>query len=146
MDMFTRKSKNPSCSQPSLTKPPPPHSPPRQQPKTKATFDDDFDSDSSSDLVPLSSLISRSSTSPGKRQQESLPPNRNSTPSPVPARKKKLLIPRASAVGFFKEVEVDAEERDELIARETATLQRKGVRANVVRVSDVGFIDLTQDD
>ncbi|KAH7173736.1 uncharacterized protein B0J16DRAFT_311791 [Fusarium flagelliforme] len=146
MDMFTRKSKNASCSQPSLTKPPPPHSPPRQQPKTKAAFDDDFDSDSSSDLVPLSSLISRSSTSPGKRQQESLPPNRNSTPSPVPARKKKLLIPRASAVGFFKEVEVDAEERDELIARETATLQRKGVRANVVRVSDVGFIDLTQDD
>ncbi|KAJ4002992.1 hypothetical protein NW752_007855 [Fusarium irregulare] len=145
MDMFTRKFKNPSYSQPSLTKPAPQPSPPRRQPKTKATFDDDFDSDSS-DLVPLSSLVSRASASPGKRQQESPPPNRNSTPSPVPARKKKLLIPRASAVGFFKEVEVDAEERDELIARETATLQRKGIRANVVRVSDVGFIDLTQDD
>jgi Holliday junction resolvase YEN1 len=143
MDMFTRKSKNPSASQQSLTKPPP--SPPRRQPKAQSTFDDDLDSDSSSDLVPLSSLVSRASASP-KRQQESLPPSRNSTPSPAPARKKKLLIPRASAVGFFKEVEVDAEERDELMARETATLRRKGVRANVVRVSDVGFIDLTQDD
>jgi Holliday junction resolvase YEN1 len=143
MDMFTRKSKNPSTSQQSLTKPPP--SLPRRQPKAQSTFDDDLDSDSSSDLVPLSSLVSRASASP-KRQQESLPPSRNSTPSPAPARKKKLLIPRASAVGFFKEVEVDAEERDELMARETATLRRKGVRANVVRVSDVGFIDLTQDD
>lgn len=143
MDMFTRKSKIPSASQPSLTKPPP--SPPRRS-KSQPNFDDDFDSDSSSDLVPLSSLVSRASASPNKRQQESPPPNRNSTPSPAPARKKKLLVPRASAVGFFKEVEVDAEERDELMARETATLQRKGVKAKVVRVSDVGFIDLTQDD
>ncbi|XEV01908.1 hypothetical protein FSHL1_007195 [Fusarium sambucinum] len=145
LDMFTRTSKIPSTSQQSLTKPPPPPSPPRRQPKSKQIIDDDFDSDSSSDLVPLSSLVSRTSASP-KRQQEPLPPSRNSTPSPAPARKKKLLIPRASAVGFFKEVEVDAEERDELVARETATLRRKGVRANVVRVSDVGFIDLTQDD
>ncbi|KAG8673541.1 hypothetical protein FPOAC2_06987 [Fusarium poae] len=143
LDMFAKKSKIPSFSQQSLTKPPP--SPPRRQPKSQQTLDDDFDSDSSSDLVPLSSLVSRASASP-KRQQEPLPPSRNSTPSPAPARKKKLLIPRASAVGFFKEVEVDAEERDELVARETATLRRKGVRANVVRVSDVGFIDLTQDD
>jgi Holliday junction resolvase YEN1 len=143
MDMFTKKSKTPSASQPALTKIP--SSPPRRKHKSQPTLDDDFDSDSSSGLAPLSSLVSRASASP-KRQQESLPPSRNSTPSPAPARKKKLLIPRASAVGYFKEVEVDAEERDELVARETATLRRKGVRANVVRVSDVGFIDLTQDD
>ncbi|CAG1963625.1 unnamed protein product [Fusarium graminearum] len=143
LDMFTRKPKIPSASQHSLTKPPP--SPPRRQPKSQQILDDDFDSDSSSDLVPLSSLVSRASASP-KRHQEPPPSSRNSTPSPAPARKKKLLVPRASAVGFFKEVEVDAEERDELMARETATLRRKGVRANVVRVSDVGFIDLTQDD
>ncbi|RGP76063.1 DNA repair endonuclease rad2 [Fusarium longipes] len=143
IDMFARTSKIPSAFQPPLTKPP--SVPPKRQPKSQPTFDDDFDSDSSSDLVPLSSLVSRASVSP-KRQQESLPSSLNLTPSPIPARKKKLLIPRASAVGFFKEVEVDAEERDELMARETATLRRKGVRANVVRVSDVGFIDLTQDD
>ncbi|QPC71755.1 hypothetical protein HYE68_002507 [Fusarium pseudograminearum] len=143
LDMFTTKSKIPSASQHSLTKPPP--SPPIRQPKSQQILDDGFDSDSSSDLVPLSSLVSRASASP-KRQQEPPPPSRNSTPSPAPARKKKLLVPRASAVGFFKEVEVDAEERDELMARETATLRRKGVRANVVRVSDIGFIDLTQDD
>jgi Holliday junction resolvase YEN1 len=52
----------------------------------------------------------------------------------------------ASAVGFFEEVEVEAEKRDELVARETAALERRGVRAKIIRVSDIGFIDLTQDD
>ncbi|KAM0336355.1 hypothetical protein ACHAPQ_004210 [Fusarium lateritium] len=144
MDMFTRKSKNPSSSLSSLTKPPP--SPPKQQRKPKATYNDDFDSDSSSDLAPLSSIITGVPASPNKRLQRSAPPNRSTTPSPAPARKKKLLIPMASAVGFFKEVEVEAEKRDELVARETAALERKGVRANIIRVSDIGFIDLTQDD
>jgi Holliday junction resolvase YEN1 len=144
MDMFTKKSRNPSSSLPSLTKPPP--SPPKQQRKPQAPFDDDFDSDSSSDLAPLSSLVTGAPVSPNKRPQRSAPPNRNTTPSPAPARKKKLLIPMASAVGFFEEVEVEAEKRDELVARETAALERRGVRANIIRVSDIGFIDLTQDD
>ncbi|KAF4971717.1 hypothetical protein FSARC_1516 [Fusarium sarcochroum] len=144
MDMFTKRSKAPIASQPSLAKPA--ALPPKQQPKPQTTFDEDFDSDSSSDLLPLSNLLSRSPKSPNKRNQRPLPPNRSTSPSPAPSRKKKLLIPRASAVGFFKEVEVDAEERDERLARETAALERRGVRANVVRVSDIGFIDLTQDD
>ncbi|KAM0554754.1 hypothetical protein ACHAPJ_006826 [Fusarium lateritium] len=144
MDMFAKRSKAPSSSQPSLAKPA--ALLPKQQPKSQTTFDEDFDSDSSSDLVPLSTLLSRSPKSPNKRNQRSLPPNRSTSPSPAPSRKKKLLIPRASAVGFFKEVEVDAEERDERLARETAALERQGVRGNVVRVSEIGFIDLTQDD
>jgi Holliday junction resolvase YEN1 len=144
MDMFTKKSKNLSSSLPSLTKSPP--LPPKQQREPQATFDDDFDSDSSSDLVPLSSLITGAPVSPNKRLQRSAPPNRSTTPSPAPARKKKLLIPIASAMGFFEEVEVEAEKRDELVARETAALERRGVRANIIRVSDIGFIDLTQDD
>ncbi|KAG5662185.1 hypothetical protein KAF25_004424 [Fusarium avenaceum] len=144
MDMFTKKSKNTSSSLPPLTKHPP--SPPKHQGRPQATFDDDFDSDSSSGLAPLSSLITDAPVSPNKRLQRSAPPNRSTTPSPAPARKKKLLIPMASAVGFFEEVEVEAEKRDELVARETAALERRGVRAKIIRVSDIGFIDLTQDD
>ncbi|EXA37401.1 hypothetical protein FOVG_11628 [Fusarium oxysporum f. sp. pisi HDV247] len=145
MDMFTKKSKNTSSSQTSVSKSLLPASK-QHQPKSQPRFDDDFDSDSSTDLAPLSSLISRSSASPNKRQQSSLLLDRNATPSPTPARKKKLLIPKASAVGFYEEVEVDAEERDELMARETAALERRGVQAKIFRTSEVGFIDLTQDD
>ncbi|KAM0352933.1 hypothetical protein ACHAPU_001817 [Fusarium lateritium] len=144
IDMFARKSKAPSSSQASLTKPPPP--PPKQQQKPPPEFDDGFESDSSSGLAPLSSLITGLPTSPNKRLQRSAPPDRSDSPGSAPVRKKKLLIPMASATGFFKEVEVEAEERDELVARETAALERKGIRAKIVRVSDIGFIDLTQDD
>ncbi|KAF5667631.1 DNA repair endonuclease rad2 [Fusarium heterosporum] len=144
IDMFARKFKAPSSSQASLTKPPPP--PLKQQQKPQPEFDDDFDSDSSSDLAPLSSLISGLPASPSKRLQRSAPPDRSDSPGSAPMRKKKLLIPMASATGFFKEVEVEAEKRDELVARETAALERKGVQAKIVRVSDIGFIDLTQDD
>ncbi|KAF5024985.1 hypothetical protein F66182_2936 [Fusarium sp. NRRL 66182] len=143
MDMFTKKSKIPTPTQPLIE---PASLSLKRPPKTKQIFDDAFDSDSSSDLVPLSTLLSHPSTSLNKEHQETLTTNRSASPSAAPARKKKLLIPRASAVGFFKEIEVDAEERDELLARETAALERRGVRANVLRVSDVGYIDLTQDD
>ncbi|KAF4451373.1 hypothetical protein F53441_5639 [Fusarium austroafricanum] len=143
MDMFTKKSKNPASSQPPTAKPPPN---PMPQQKPQPVFDDGFDSDSSSDLVPLSSLISRPPVSPNKRQQPSLPADRNTSPSPAPARKKKLLIPRVGTGSFFEEVEVDVEERDELVARETAALESRGVRANIFRVSDISFIDLTEDD
>ncbi|KAM5348653.1 hypothetical protein ACJ41O_008477 [Fusarium nematophilum] len=145
MDKFTTKSSIPSSSQSSLPQPAPTH--PSRQPlssKPVAAFDD-FDSDSSFDLVPLSSLIS-GPTSPSKRHQRSLPKNRSTSPGPAPVRKKKLLVPRASAVGFFKEVEVDADKRDERLARETAALERRGIKGAVMRVSDIGFIDLTQED
>ncbi|RSL64224.1 hypothetical protein CEP51_013187 [Fusarium floridanum] len=147
MDMFTQRSNtNTSNSQPSPPKLPPPRSKPSARSKDVDPFDDDpFDSDSD-DLVPLSELISRSPTSPTKRHQPSIPRERDTSPSPAPARKKKLLIPRASDVGFFKEVEVDADERDERLAKETAALNRRGIKASVVRVSDIGFIDLTQED
>lgn len=105
-----------------------------------------IDSDSDDDLLPLSSLLSTTHpTSPSKRRQNTpLATTRSSSPSP--ARKKKLLIPRTSAVGFFKEVEVDAKERDELLEKEAAILQRKTGRSGVTRWSDVTFVDLTGDD
>ncbi|KAJ4200461.1 hypothetical protein NW767_007526 [Fusarium falciforme] len=147
MDMFTKRSNTDiSNSQPSPPKLPPPRSKPSVRSKDVDPFDDDpFDSDSDG-LVPLSELISRSPTSPTKRHQPPILRERDASPSPAPAWKKKLLIPRASDVGFFKEVEVDADERDERLARETAALDRKGIKARVVRVSEIGFIDLTQED
>ncbi|RSL69950.1 hypothetical protein CEP54_002018 [Fusarium duplospermum] len=147
MDMFTKRSyTDTSNSQPSPPKLPPPRSKPSVRSKDDDPFDGDpFDSDSDG-LVPLSELISRSPTSPTKRHQPSIPQEPETSPSPAPARKKKLLIPRASDVGFFKEVEVDADERDERLAKETAALNRRGIKASVVRVSDIGFIDLTQED
>ncbi|KAF4982125.1 hypothetical protein FZEAL_2185 [Fusarium zealandicum] len=146
MDMFAKMSNIPSSSETAIPKSAPTRPSQPQSSSQPILVDDGFDSDSSTDLVPLSSLISRASASPSKRHQKSLPTNRSTSPSPAPVRKKKLLIPRTSAVGFFKEVEVDADKRDELLARETAALERKGCRGAVVRVSDIGFVDLTQDD
>ncbi|KFA79733.1 hypothetical protein S40288_00662 [Stachybotrys chartarum IBT 40288] len=65
--------------------------------------------------------------------------------SPAPATKK-LLIPRVSNVGYFKEVEVRPEDVQYVIARETRILQSKGIRDGVTRWSDVSIIDLTADD
>ncbi|KAJ4326689.1 hypothetical protein N0V84_002915 [Fusarium piperis] len=147
MGMFTKRSNsNTSNSQPSPPKLPPPRSKPSALSKDVDPFNDDpFDSDSDG-LAPLSELISRSPTSPTKRHEPFIATEQDASPSPAPARKKKLLIPRASDVGFFKEVEVDADERDERQARETAALHRRGIKASVVRMSDIGFIDLTQED
>lgn len=80
--------------------------------------------------------------SPSKRGQ-SLAGRSRSPSLPAP---KKLLIPRTSAVGFFKEVEVDEDERDEMITRETNRLNSRGVKARIARWSDVSVIDLTNDD
>ncbi|KAF5001989.1 hypothetical protein FDECE_10791 [Fusarium decemcellulare] len=146
MDIFTTRSNKTSSSQTSFQKPAPPLSKTLSQPIVNKEYDGGLDSDDPDDFAPLSSLLSRASASPSKRHQRSQPTNRSTSPSPAPARKKKLLVPRASAVGFFKEIEVDAEERDERLARETATLERKGIRTGAVRMSDVGFIDLTQED
>lgn len=151
MDMFATKTARPSASQPVIPKP----STTRPIKEKAASlpidnFDDSddfsgFESDSS-DLEPLSSLISRASASPGKRRKEILSNTRSPSPSPAPVRKKKLLVPRTSAVGFFKEIEVDSDEHEDCIAREAASLQRKGNRGRVARMSEVEIVDLTQDD
>lgn len=110
---------------------------------------DPFESDSDDDLAPLSSLLSPdppAPTSPSKRRQKSPLPTRSPSPSTKPARKKKLLVPRTSAVGYFKEVEVDVEDRDERLDKEASILQRRSGRSGVTRWSDVTFVDLTGDD
>ncbi|KAJ3524620.1 hypothetical protein NM208_g11988 [Fusarium decemcellulare] len=146
LDIFTTRSNKTSSSQASFQKPAPSLPKTLSQPAVDKEYDGGLDSDDPDDFVPLSSLLSRAPTSPSKRHQKSQSTNRSTSPSPAPARKKKLLVPRASAVGFFEEIEVDAEERDERLARETATLELKGIRTGAVRMSDVGFIDLTQED
>ncbi|KAH8706402.1 hypothetical protein BGZ61DRAFT_531595 [Ilyonectria robusta] len=151
MDMFATKTARPSASQPVMPKPSttrPVKEKAASLPITNFDDSDDFsgfESDSS-DLEPLSSLISRASASPGKRRKEILSNTRSPSPGPAPVRKKKLLVPRTSAVGFFKEIEVDSDEHEDCIAREAASLQRKGNRGRVARMSEVEIVDLTQDD
>ncbi|KAH7160690.1 hypothetical protein EDB81DRAFT_782773 [Dactylonectria macrodidyma] len=149
MDVFTTKVSKPSASQPTMRRQPTAQVKPKAASQLIEEFNEfsdlsDFNGDSS-DLEPLSDLISRSSISPAKCRNE-VPNTRNTSPSPAPVRKKKLLIPRTSAVGFFREVEVDAGEREDRIAREDASLQRRGVRGRVARMSEVEVVDLTQDD
>ncbi|KAI9155387.1 Flap endonuclease [Paramyrothecium foliicola] len=81
--------------------------------------------------------------SPSKRdrQRSELSPS----PSPRVPAPKKLLIPRTSAVGFFREVEVEEHEVEEVIHRETSRLRKHGIRSAVTRWSDVSVIDLTQE-
>ncbi|EHK47544.1 hypothetical protein TRIATDRAFT_263039 [Trichoderma atroviride IMI 206040] len=66
---------------------------------------------------------------------------RTRSPNPIPI--KKLIVPSASRPGFFDEVEVDADEYEETVAREAQLLKTRGVRSGVTRWSDVSFIDLT---
>ncbi|ETS00279.1 hypothetical protein M419DRAFT_131872 [Trichoderma reesei RUT C-30] len=56
---------------------------------------------------------------------------------------KKLIVPSASRPGFFDEIEVEAEEYEERIAREARLLRSRGAGSGVTRWSDVSFIDLT---
>ncbi|KAK7424312.1 hypothetical protein QQX98_000580 [Neonectria punicea] len=144
MGMFTQKMARPSASQPVVSRPP--VTQPAKASSQPIDLDDvfsDFDPDSSK-LEPLTSLVSRSPTSPSKRTKDVFSSTRS--PSPSPVRKKKLLVPRTSAVGFFNEVEVDADEYEERIARETALLQRRGGTGRVTRMSDVAYVDLTLED
>ncbi|KAF4121666.1 holliday junction resolvase YEN1 [Geosmithia morbida] len=59
-------------------------------------------------------------------------------------KKKRLLVPRTSAVGFFKEIEVDEDVADETASREERRLKASGQARGVIRYSDVSIIDLTQ--
>jgi Holliday junction resolvase YEN1 len=95
-----------------------------------------------------SSPISPTALSPSKRHssQPSSPPLRTTSPSPSP-RKKKLLIPRTSgAGGFFETLEVEQDDVDDVFGVQTKRLEARGVRAGVVRWSDVTEIDLTGED
>lgn len=56
-----------------------------------------------------------------------------------------MLVPGASADGFFDEIEVDVEERDAVVARHAKLLSSRGVKTAVTRWSDVSVIDLTED-
>ncbi|KAH6897439.1 hypothetical protein B0T10DRAFT_602757 [Thelonectria olida] len=124
-----------------------PEQPIQEKPPSKPLSDW---SDSGSDLEDLSTLLARpSALSPGKRRKDVLNHvNRSdsTSPNPAPVQKKKLYVPRTSAVGFVKEVEVEVDEYEDRIAEESVSLQRKGARGAVARMSDVVFIDLTGDD
>lgn len=92
----------------------------------------DISDDDVIDLTPDSPTSSR------KRYRE-LP----SSPSPRPLRKR-LLIPVVGNDGYFDEVEVDLADRDQVAAREGKTLQKTRIRAQVLRMSDVAMIDLSE--
>lgn len=107
---------------------------------------DDFLEVNSSPMKPPSPVQSSSSalqsTSSSKRNQMK---SESGPHSGLPAAKK-LLVPRTSDIGFFREVEVEEHEVDAVIDRETARLRSRGIRTAVARWSDVSVIDLTQDD
>lgn len=153
MDMFATKSQRPVASQPvQQTKVSNPAKTRKAHPPPPVPSEDLlYDSDSSAGFAPLSTLMSRPPTSPSKRHHHpTVCPNassrENQSPSPQPARKKKLFVPRVSDVGSYREIEVDADERDARLEKETATLRKRGVKSSVIRMSDVSIIDLTQDE
>ncbi|KAH0495779.1 hypothetical protein TgHK011_009310 [Trichoderma gracile] len=79
-----------------------------------------------------------------RREAQPLPRQRERHHHDPTAATKKLIVPSASRPGFFDEIEVEAEEYEERIAREEARLLRsRGVGSGVARWSDVSFIDLT---
>lgn len=136
MDVFTTRSTQTSTPQASP-----------QAPRTRPAADDPITIDSS----PVSSPRLPPPVSPSKRSSHPQSPSlRTTSPSPTrpqqPQRKKKLLLPRASDVGFFETIDVDAEEVDEVLDAQTRRLKARGVKTDVVRWSDVSQIDLTGED
>lgn len=108
---------------------------------------DPFLSDDEFHSFPSSSpLAAMSPKSPGKRLKSPSDSEREPKDPPTPTKacksKKKLLAPRTSANGFYEEIEVDADKRDDKIRE----LERKRGKGTITRVSDVLFIDLTGDD
>lgn len=92
-----------------------------------------------------SPFATNSPKSPGKRlkspSDSEREPKDPTTPTKASKSKKKLLAPRNSAVGYYKEIEVEASKRDEMIKE----IERTHGKGTVARVSDVSLIDLTQD-
>jgi hypothetical protein len=135
MDRFaTRQAKYPATQTP----------PPRPQQKSTSNQPITIDSSPISPSLPPP-------ISPSKRtSSHDSPPLRPSSPSPThpqpQPQKKKLFIPRTSAVGFFETIEVEQNEVDDVFGAHTRRLEARGVRAGVVRWSDVSEIDLTKED
>ncbi|KAK1239091.1 hypothetical protein MKX08_006152 [Trichoderma sp. CBMAI-0020] len=144
MDIFTQKQPQPSVERPT---------------SSKRTKHGSYKSSSSRESINTATTINEieipSSSIPSSspqvhlnaRNEVSSPPfpvsRRSRSPSPAPI--KKLIIPSASRPGFFDEVEVDADEYEEIVVREMQLLETRGVRSGVTRWSDVSFIDLTGD-
>lgn len=143
MDMFMSKSSQPSSGQSQAGTSKFIHPPSASRPDKGKAIEPMDDVSDMSDLEPISSLMSLPPASPSKHRQSVQSPGPTQSPALGPSRKKKLLVPSASAVGFFDEIEVDAEECDARLAREAKMLERRGVKAAVARWSDVSVIDLT---
>lgn len=129
--------------QPSL--PRPSKAPEEPLKKPVRTVDDSiFDSDS--DLEPISSMTARLPSSPTKRRSKAQEPTSSRDASPIKSSpcKKKLLIPDSK--GVFTEIEVNAEDRDAIVAQVEAKLKASGSKSRVARLSDLSVIDLTQYD
>jgi Holliday junction resolvase YEN1 len=140
MDVFTQKQSQPDMDRPSSSK--------RSEDGTYKSNSSREDITTATINMEIEILSSSNPNSPPKsRPKTSIerlpppPPHRDSSPSPVLA--KKIFVASASRPGFFDEVEVDADEYEEIIARESQSLQARGVRSGVTRWSDVSFIDLT---
>ncbi|PHH89850.1 hypothetical protein CDD83_5117 [Cordyceps sp. RAO-2017] len=106
----------------------------------------DNDGDDASDLEPLSVLMSQTQASPSKRRQKGAGQEKDGERACGSPKKKKLMVPRVSAAGFFDELEVEAEQREARLALESERLERRGVRGGAARWSDVSIIDLTTED
>lgn len=141
LDMFTsRKTAEPKSKDPELpipvSKQPAARSPP--------DLDDPFDPDSS-DIPSISEMLPTQPTSPSKRRSQDYTAlgGGDRSSSPTPSRRKKLLVP--GAAGMLREIEVDLEERDEVMAREESKLIGSKRHGKVARWSDVSIVDLTED-
>ncbi|OAR02728.1 hypothetical protein LLEC1_07693 [Akanthomyces lecanii] len=108
----------------------------------KQLLDDPFDADSS--LLSMSDMVPQEPSSPGKRRsQRGQAASGDGSGSPTPSRRKKLLISCAS--GTLREIEVDLDEREAVIAQEEAKLAGSKIKGRVTRWSDVSIIDLTEE-
>lgn len=115
------------------------------------------DPDSDSDLEELQALYSKKASSAGpfnrnKPQPEPddgaslLPPFEDVMAHARKTTKTKLYVPRTSAVGYFKEVEVTRDEADRIMGEQSASTQPRKTRGKVYRQSDISVVDLTGDD
>ncbi|KAI2468431.1 hypothetical protein F4781DRAFT_398264 [Annulohypoxylon bovei var. microspora] len=129
---------------------------------------EDEDDDDDFDLPPLNSVIGRLPKgtnplkgSPSVAEEQTLPLPTKQKPEKqekkqatldttfgTTKRTTRLYVPRKSEPGFFKEVEVDADEADELLmkARGSDGAGPSGGRAAAWRFSDLSCIDLTGED
>lgn len=114
--------------------------------------------DSDSDLGELEEIFSKKNTGGSSLGLSELQPEPDGgaslsepsdivTTSSTRTSKTKLYVPRSSAVGYFKEVEVTRDEADRIMSEQAASTQhRKKTHGKVFRRSDISVVDLTRDD